>query len=181
MDVAALINSFIYNPFFLQCELIALFLNGLLSSVIPIPTELATTPLLAAGEEKLSVFMMLSSSSVIEGFLAYYIGRSGKTLFRHFHKKPNKEDEEKGHGFPLNYGWIGIFFCPWIPVLGDVIPIVPGTKKYDIQKFAIAMSVGRSLKLLAIVYISNFFAPLLLQHKCCPTLNNNRSRKPNSV
>ena len=164
METATLINSFLHNPFFLQFGLIGLFLNGLLSSIIPIPTELTTTALLAAGEEKLSVFIVLSSSSILGGFLAYYIGRSGKTVFQHFHKKPNKEDEEKGHGFLLKYGWIGIFFCSWIPILGDVIPIVAGTKNYDIQKFAIAMSVGKALKVLAIVYISNFFAPLLLQH-----------------
>lgn len=48
--------------------------------------------------------------------------------------------------------------------MGDVIPIVAGTKKYDIQKFAIAMSVRKALKVLAIVYISNFYAPPFLRH-----------------
>lgn len=86
MDIATLINSFLRNPFFLQYELIGLFPNGVLSSVTPIPTELTTTALLAAGEEKLSVFITLSSRSIIGGFLAYYIGRSGKPVFWHFHK-----------------------------------------------------------------------------------------------
>jgi membrane protein YqaA with SNARE-associated domain len=38
-------------------------------------------------------------------------------------------------------------------VLGDVIPIVAGAKKYDFQKFAISMAAGKAVKVFAIVYI----------------------------
>ena len=163
LDIVSIIDGLLHNSFFLKYGLAGLFLNGLLSSVIPIPTELTTTALLAGGETKLQVFVVLASSSIIGGFLAYYIGSTGKKVFKHFHKKPTKQNEERSHGFLLKYGWVGIFFCSWIPILGDVIPIVAGTKKYDLRKFAIAMSAGKALKVLAIVYIGNFFANILFQ------------------
>lgn len=142
--------------------MVGLFLNGLLSSVVPIPTELTTIALLAGGESKLMVFIVLTTSCIIGGFVAYYLGRTGKTIFRRLHKKPKKQDEEKSHGLLAKYGWVAIFFCSWIPVLGDVIPIVAGTKKYDIRKFAVAMSVGKAIKILAIVYAGSFFTTSFL-------------------
>jgi membrane protein YqaA with SNARE-associated domain len=158
-----LVRAFTHNPFFLQYGLAGLFLNGLLSSIIPIPTELTATALLAGGEKKLMVFIALSSGSIIGGFVAYYLGRTGKTVFRHLHKKPGKQDEEKSHSLLLKYGWIAIFVCSWVPILGDVIPIVAGAKKYDFRKFAIAMSLGKAIKVIAIVYIGSFFATTFLQ------------------
>lgn len=47
------------NPFFVKLGLIGLFLNSLLSSVIPIPTELTTSGLLLAGQSKIIVFTIL--------------------------------------------------------------------------------------------------------------------------
>jgi membrane protein YqaA with SNARE-associated domain len=105
---------------------------------------------------------LLTSSSIIGGFVAYYLGRTNKTIFRRLHKKPKKQDEEKSHGLLTKYGRIAIFFCSWIPVLGDVIPIVAGTKKYDFRKFAIAMSVGKAIKVLAIVHAGSFFTTSFL-------------------
>ncbi|HVX03450.1 MAG TPA: VTT domain-containing protein, partial [Nitrososphaera sp.] len=132
MDGSGIMGSvwaFLHSPFFLHYGLAGLFLNGLLSSVIPIPTELTATALLAGGASKLSVFIVLSSSSVIGGFMAYYLGRTGKTIFARLHKKPSRQDEEKSHGLLLKYGWIAIFFSSWVPILGDVIPIAAGVKK----------------------------------------------------
>jgi membrane protein YqaA with SNARE-associated domain len=59
-----------HNPFFLKYGLVGLFLNGLLSSVVPIPTELTTVALLAGGESKLMVYIVLTTSSIIGGFVA---------------------------------------------------------------------------------------------------------------
>jgi membrane protein YqaA with SNARE-associated domain len=160
MDV---IQAFIHSSFFLKYGLVGLFLNGLLSSVLPIPTELTATALLAGGESRLWVFIVLSSSSIIGGFLAYYLGRTGKTIFRNLNKKPNKQNEERSHSLLLKYGWVAIFLCSWIPILGDVIPIVAGAKQYDFRKFAVVMSAGKTIKVIAIVYISSFFATTFLR------------------
>jgi len=151
--IQELFNSVVHNPFFIKYGIIGLFLNGMLSSVVPIPTELTTSALLLAGHSKESVFIVLAISSIMGGFLAYYIGTGGDTLFHKLHKKPTKKDNDQGHKLLAKYGWIAIFFCSWIPVVSDVIPIVAGAKKYDFKKFAISMAAGKTVKVFAIVYI----------------------------
>ena len=158
-----LARAFIHNPFFLEYGLVGLFLNGLLSSIIPIPTEFTATALLAGGERKLWVFIALSLGSVIGGFLGYYLGRTSKSIFSRLHKKPEKQHEERTHGLLLKYGWLAIFFSPWVPIVGDLVPIAAGVKNYDFWRFAVAMSVGKVVKIVAIIYISSYFATTFLR------------------
>lgn len=153
--------SITHNPFFIKYGLIGLFANGLFSSVIPIPTEITASALLLAGEPKLNIFLVLLASSIIGGVLAYYIGKSGTKLFKFLHKKPNQAQEQKTHKLFDKYGWLLIFICPWIPVIGDFIPIVAGSKNYDFRKFIISMASGKAVKLVIIVYLLAFFAPKL--------------------
>ena len=151
------IHTITQNPFFIEYGLVGLFLNGLFSSIVPIPTELTATALLLGGESKLTVFLVLTISSIIGGFIAYYIGLGGNKFFKFLHKKPSEKSEHRGYELLARYGWIAIFFCSWIPILGDVIPIVAGAKRYDLAKFAISMSVGKMVKDFAIVYVLAIF------------------------
>ena len=153
LGIQELLNKMVHNPFFIKYGLIGLFLNGMLSSIVPIPTELATSALLLAGDSRESVFIVLAISSIIGGFLAYYIGAGGNKLFHKLYKRPTEKDSDKGRELLLKYGWIAIFFCSWVPVLSDVIPIVAGAKRYDFKKFSISMSAGKTVKAFAIVYI----------------------------
>ena len=155
--VHELAHTIATNQFFVEYGLIGLFLNGLFSSIVPIPTELTATALLLAGESKVTVFVVLTVSSVIGGFIAYYIGLGGNKFFRILHKKPSPKSERSGYEILAKYGWVAIFFCSWIPILGDVIPIVAGAKRYDFGKFAISMSVGKMIKDFAIVYVLAIF------------------------
>jgi membrane protein YqaA with SNARE-associated domain len=163
MDIIQIIETVTQNQLFLKYGLLGLFLNGLLSSVIPIPTEVTTSALLAGGEDGQTVFIVLTISSITGGFLAYYLGRTGNKIFKYFHKSPKKQDEERSRGLLLKYGWLAIFFCSWIPILGDVIPIVAGAKKYNFERFAIAMSAGKAVKALVIIYFSSLIATKFLQ------------------
>lgn len=162
-NILELIRTFIQSPFFLQYGLVGLFFNGLLSSIIPIPTEITTIALLTGGANYLWVFTVLALGSIIGGFLAYYIGVSGKTVFARLHKKPNKHDEERSHALFIKYGWLAIFLCSWIPILGDIIPIVAGAKQYDFWKFAVVMPAGKLIKIAAIIYFSSFVATTFLR------------------
>ena len=157
----SLLEPIAHNPFFIKYGLLGLFLNGLFSSVVPIPTEFTTTVLILNGESKVSIFVVLAVSSIAGGFLAYYVGRSGNMLFRRFSPKPKKSSEERSYALLKKYGWIAIFLSPWIPVFGDVVPIIAGTKQYNFTKFAIAMSVGKAIKVLAIVYFSSLLVPII--------------------
>ena len=48
-----------------------------------------------------------------------------------------------------------------IPIAGDVIPIIAGTKKYDLRKFLIALALGKTTNAIAIVYLGSFFSSIL--------------------
>ncbi|HEY7107954.1 MAG TPA: VTT domain-containing protein [Nitrososphaeraceae archaeon] len=153
---------------FTQYGLLGLFLNGLLSSVVPIPTELTISALLVSGQNQLNVFIVLTVASIIGGLLAYYLGYTGKKLSVQIRKHRSegtdssnisntdtnhRTDKEKRSSVMLDrYGWIIIFLSPWIPIFGDVIPIIAGVKKYDFKKFIIVMSIGKTVKAVAIVY-----------------------------
>ena len=68
---------FLNNPYFVKLGLIGLFINSLLSSVIPIPTELTISGLLLEGQSKIAIFIILVSGSILSAFIAYYIGYGG--------------------------------------------------------------------------------------------------------
>lgn len=149
------------TSFFVKYGSIGLFLNGVLSSIIPIPTEFTISGLLLAGESKINVFAILAISSIIGGFIGYYIGFSGNKILKWLHRKPSRKHEDRSTLLLEKYGWIIIFFSPWIPILGDFIPIIAGGKRYDLKKFSIAIVSGKTVKALAIVFFSSWILPLL--------------------
>jgi membrane protein YqaA with SNARE-associated domain len=133
----------------------------MLSSIIPIPTELTISGLLLSGQSKTLVFIVLVISSIIGGFIAYYLGYSGNRFLRRLHKVPNKHEEIRTHLLLEKYGWIIIFFSPWIPIIGDLIPIIAGAKKYNFKIFIITMISGKTLKAIAIIFFSSWILPLI--------------------
>ena len=86
---------FLNNPYFVKLGLIGLFINSLLSSVIPIPTELTISGLLLEGQSKIAIFIILVSGSILGGFIAYYIGYGGIGFLKRLRKKPSKKSEDK--------------------------------------------------------------------------------------
>ena len=85
---------FLNNPYFVKLGLIGLFINSLLSSVIPIPTELTISGLLLEGQSKIAIFIILVSGSILGGFIAYYIGYGGIGFLKRLRKKPSKKRED---------------------------------------------------------------------------------------
>jgi membrane protein YqaA with SNARE-associated domain len=159
--------------FFTKYGLLGLFINGMLSSIIPIPTELTVSALLVAKNSILNVFIVLTVGSIIGGFFAYYLGYTGSRLALNLRHKKNMTvndnnnterrprfysykyysiDEQRSHTLLAKYGWLILFLSPWIPIGGDLIPLVAGAKKYNINKFIFFMALGKTVKALAIVY-----------------------------
>lgn len=165
-EILAIANGILQNPIFVKYGVAGLFINGILAStILPIPTEIAVSALLAAGHTKLEVFVTLAISTTIGGFISYYIGRSGKKLFSKIKQKFGKKEEEEatpskeekeGNNYLRKYGWIAIAGSAWMPIVGDFIPMVAGAKKYDLRTFAIALSIGKVSKAIAVVYLSSF-------------------------
>jgi len=155
------INSILHDTLFIKYGLIGLFFNGMFSSFIPIPTEATISALLLARVNPWHVFLVLTIGSIIGGYIAYYIGYNGR-LLRKLRKTPQKY-EQKSVSIMSKYGWATIvFFSPWIPILGDVVSIVAGTKRYDVIKYTIAMTTGKTIKAAAIVFLSFYFVHWLV-------------------
>ena len=157
------VNSVLHDTIFIKYGLMGLFFNGMFSSFIPIPTELTVSALLLAGIKPLEVFLILTSSSIIGGYIAYYLGYNGR-LLRRLRKTPEKKYEQKSINIMTRYGWSTIiFFSPWIPIIGDVVSIIAGTKKYSIVKYTIAMTTGKTVKAVAIVFFGVHFIHWLVR------------------
>ena len=152
-----ILNAILHDTLFIKYGLLGLFFNGMFSSFIPIPTELTISALLFGGINPLDVFLVLTVGSIIGGYIAYYLGYNGRLLKR-LRKTPEKKYEQKSINIMTRYGWFTIiFFSPWIPILGDVVSIIAGTKRYNVIKYSIAMTTGKTVKAVAIVFFGVHF------------------------
>ena len=155
------INAMLHDTLFIKYGLLGLFFNGMFSSFIPIPTEVTISALLLGGVNPVDVFLVLTISSIIGGYIAYYIGYNGR-LLKKFKKTPEKY-EQKSVSIMSRYGWSTIIFLsPWLPIIGDVVSIVAGTKRYNIIKYTIMMTTGKTVKAVAIVFLSFHFTHWLV-------------------
>lgn len=153
------LEELLKSPFFAEFGLVGLFLNGILSSVTPFPTEITVAALILSGQNRDAIFAVLTVASIAGGFLGYYIGYGGNKFLSRFNKKV--ESEGRSHIILARYGWMAIFFSAWIPVVGDIIPLVAGAKKYDLKKFAIAIGAGKLAKVAVVVYLSSILLPYI--------------------
>lgn len=156
-------HEIINTPLFVHYGLLGLFLNSMLSSIIPIPTEVTLSALLLAGTSKTIVLAVLLASSITGGFISYYLGYSGNRILKRFYKMPEKQKEDRLNIIMSKYGWMAIFVSPWIPIYSDAIPIISGIKKFDLRKFTIAMVSGRIVKVVAVVYFLGWIIPMIFK------------------
>jgi SNARE associated Golgi protein len=95
---------------------------------------------------------------------------NNKTLPGYYHKIHNeatndgrrpkeKKDKSKQSRYRQlleRYGWAIIFVAPWIPVLGDIIPAIAGAKRYDVKKFMMAISAGKTTRAVATIFLGSY-------------------------
>src|SRR5580693_10461556 len=141
------------------------------SSVIPIPGSMdVLTIVLAARDPKLWPYyaVMATVGSVLGAFVTYRLARKGgeKTLEKRLSpktmKKVTKIFEQRG------------FAAIAIPaLLPPPMPMVPfvltaGAMQYSVNKFLLAMTLGRIVRYLVLAYLAARYGrkmlPLLLQH-----------------
>src|ERR671922_688978 len=58
-------------------------------------------------------------------------------------KKKGENKRSRYRQLLERYGWAIMFVSPWIPILGDIIPLIAGAKRYEIKKFMIAIAAGK--------------------------------------
>jgi membrane protein YqaA with SNARE-associated domain len=143
------------NNTFQEYGVLGLFLNSLLSATaIPLPTEILTSALLVGGENQFIIAIVLIAGSSIGGLINYFIGFGGKKLFVKFKNEKNQKelkDQNKSHKILDKFGWSAIFFSSWIPVIGDLILISAGVKRFEFKKFVLFMIAGKIIKSVIVV------------------------------
>ena len=154
-------STILSNHFFVKLGYIGLFINSLLSSVIPIPTELTTYGLLLAGQSKTVIFTILAIGSIAGGLIAYCIGYGGGKILKRLGGSPNRRRKDRSILLLKKYGWVILFISPWIPIVGDSIPIIAGVTKYNFRLFSVAIISGKIVKAVAIVFVGSFILPLI--------------------
>jgi membrane protein YqaA with SNARE-associated domain len=81
----------------------------------------------------------------------------------HHHKKKKDESKQSRSRHLLErYGWAIIFVSPWIPILGDIIPIIAGAKRYDVKKFMIVISAGKTARAVVTIFLGSYLGSISL-------------------
>jgi membrane protein YqaA with SNARE-associated domain len=76
------------------------------------------------------------------------------------HKKKDESKQSRYRQLLERYGWAIIFVAPWIPVLGDIIPAIAGAKRYDMKKFMIAISAGKTARAVVTIFLGSYLASI---------------------
>jgi membrane protein YqaA with SNARE-associated domain len=78
-------------------------------------------------------------------------------------RRHNKKDGNKQSRYRQlleRYGWAVIFVSPWIPILGDIIPVIAGAKRYEMKKFMIAIAAGKIARAVAMIFLGSYLASI---------------------
>ncbi|MDQ4017057.1 MAG: VTT domain-containing protein [Thermoproteota archaeon] len=78
-------------------------------------------------------------------------------------RRHNKKDENKQSRYRQlleRYGWAIIFVSPWIPILGDIIPVIAGAKRYEMKKFMLAIAAGKTARAVAVIFLGSYLASI---------------------
>ena len=141
----------VLSRLFIAYGLSGLFLISLISSVIPIPTEPIVFALLRMGENPEIVLVLLITGSIIGASIGYLLGKYELRRIIPFH---NKKKEEQMQIYFRKYGGVILLISPWIPIIGDLAPMVAGIENYESKKFLIVISIAKIIKSIAIIYLS---------------------------
>jgi membrane protein YqaA with SNARE-associated domain len=76
------------------------------------------------------------------------------------HKKKDENKQSRYRQLLERYGWAVIFVSPWIPILGDIIPVIAGAKRYEMKKFMIAIAAGKIARAVAMIFLGSYLASI---------------------
>jgi membrane protein YqaA with SNARE-associated domain len=136
---------------FVSYGMIGLFAISVLSSIIPIPTEPVVLGLLNIGKNPELVFIVLVTGSIIGASMGYIAGKYELRRFLPFH---DSEKEKNVQMYFSEYGGFLLLVSPWIPIVGDLAPMVAGIENYETKRFIVVISAAKIIKSFGIIYLS---------------------------
>ncbi len=136
---------------FISYGMMGLFIIALISSVIPIPTEPVIFGLLDVGKKPEFVLIILIIGSIAGAYVGYLLGKYELRKLIPFHDR--KKEIMMQNQF-RKYGALLLLVSPWIPVIGDLAPMVAGIENYESRRFLLVISVAKAIKSIGIIYLS---------------------------
>lgn len=136
---------------FISYGMLGLFAISLISSIIPIPTEPVVFGLLDVGKNPEIILITLAVGSIIGASLGYLVGKYELRRIIPFH---NREKEKHMQMQFRKYGALLLVVSPWIPLVGDLAPMVAGIENYEFKRFLVMISAAKIVKGMGIVYLS---------------------------
>lgn len=171
-----LFQSLSQNSLFTNYGPFGLLVNSILSPILPFPPEVTASALILTGESMAIVAVILSVGWIISCVMGYYIGFYGNNFierrfalksgiqYNHKDKEDNNtEGRNKHRAYILlnRYGWAILFISPWIPIIGDIITIVAGIRRYPFRTYIISIGIGKVVRAIIIVYLHSLIMPLI--------------------
>ena len=136
---------------FLSYGMIGLLIIALISSIVPIPTEPVVFGLLDVGKRPELVLIILIAGSIAGAYIGYLLGKYELRKLIPFH---DKEKEKVMQMHFRKYGAMLLLVSPWIPIVGDLAPMVAGIENYESRRFLVVISVAKTIKCIGIIYLS---------------------------
>jgi membrane protein YqaA with SNARE-associated domain len=128
-----------------------LLLIALISSIIPIPTEPIVFGLLDVGKKPEFVLIILLIGSIAGAYIGYLLGKYEIRKIIPFH---DRKKELMMQLYFRKYGALLLIVSPWIPIVGDLAPMVAGIENYESKRFLAVISVAKTIKCVGIIYFS---------------------------
>lgn len=138
--------------------LIGLFVILFLSaSLLPFPSEPELILALKLWPLE-QIFVVTLLASTLAAYINYLVGLKGLHTFL---VKRDPKDEKKAEKLFEKWGWPVLFLSPWIPFIGDLIPLVAGTLNMSWKKFLVVIIAGRAFKTIAILWFGSLLFKLI--------------------
>jgi len=137
---------------FISYGMLGLLLISLISSIIPIPTEPVVFGLLEVAKKQTELVLIVYIVGSIAGaYIGYFLGKYELRKIIPFH---NKEKEKMMQKHFRKYSAALLLISPWIPIVGDLAPMVAGIENYETKKFLVVISIAKTIKCIAVIYLS---------------------------
>jgi membrane protein YqaA with SNARE-associated domain len=89
--------------------------------------------------------------SIAGAYIGYFLGKYELRKIIPFHNKDNEKMMQKHF---RKYSAALLLISPWIPIVGDLAPMVAGIENYETKRFLVVISIAKTIKCIGIIYLS---------------------------
>jgi len=137
----------------LYSELVTLFFSGFISStLLPGGSELLLIYFLKSNPDNgWAYFFAVALGNSLGAMLTYFMG-----YYFYWGRDKAQAKHEKAIRFLKKYGVYSLLLS-WLPIVGDLLPLVAGWLKLSISKSIVFIVTGKALRYLLIIMSTRYF------------------------